>query len=162
MAISLGAALLVLAETDKTKQVPWSWTTWQELTELYHAPWLQPSELPKDVPPRYPSGWNDETVKAVRTFVDQFHLESDQHKKTAFYSARKQDVYGMGRKAFHKLISGISSQVRMTTIYRRFMRDNKVSVWDRMAAMDEPSVRRFSQIVLDNGGDLIRSTVSKP
>ncbi|KAI5984880.1 P-loop containing nucleoside triphosphate hydrolase protein [Pisolithus albus] len=100
--LSISAALLLLGNSEG---LPWTSSTWQELTNVFGIPWYTEPDAAPDTPAPNVSGWSTAVAQSVKSYAQNLWGQPNIMAQAAYARRAYTDNDAQGRAAWNGWVS---------------------------------------------------------
>ncbi|KAI6029961.1 hypothetical protein BKA83DRAFT_4489870 [Pisolithus microcarpus] len=155
--LAISAALLLLGNSEG---LPWTASTWQELTKVFGIPWFTEPDTAPDTPAPNVSSWSTATAQSVKTYAQNLWAQPNIMAQAAYARRAYTDNDAQGRTAWNGWVSANwTAMWKLNRIIDEVLTEVKCGPYDTLARFKVKKVRPYVLIILIG---LLNATMQLP
>ncbi|KIK12890.1 hypothetical protein PISMIDRAFT_38574, partial [Pisolithus microcarpus 441] len=137
--LAISAALLLLGNSEG---LPWTASTWQELTKVFGIPWFTEPDTAPDTPAPNVSSWSTATAQSVKTYAQNLWAQPNIMAQAAYARRAYTDNDAQGRTAWNGWVSANwTATWKLNRIIDEVLTEVKCGPYDTLARFKVKKVR---------------------
>ncbi|KIK10837.1 hypothetical protein PISMIDRAFT_20041, partial [Pisolithus microcarpus 441] len=100
--LAISAALLLLGNSES---LPWTSSTWQDITKVFGTPWYTEPDAAPDTPAPNVSGWSTAVAQSIKTYAQNLWAQPNLVARAAYARRAYTDNDAQGRSTWNGWVS---------------------------------------------------------